>query len=125
MKGLGKTGIMPTYEYECTKCGGIVELFQNITEKPKRKLDCPVCETRTPVRRLIGAGAGIVFKGSGFYTTDYRSDSYKKAAEADKPATQTKSDSKKPSGTTDTTTAKSKPKKATGEKTTGKKTVIT
>ncbi|MCK4658257.1 MAG: zinc ribbon domain-containing protein [Phycisphaerae bacterium] len=92
---------MPTYEYECTKCGSVQDLFQRITEKPKRKLDCEICGERTPVRRLIGAGGGIVFKGSGFYATDYRSESYKKARQADQPTTENKtenkSDSAKPS----------------------------
>jgi putative FmdB family regulatory protein len=64
---------MPTYEYECEKCGHRFELFQKMTDKPKSR--CPKC--RGKVRRLIGTGAGIVFKGSGFYTTDYRSKSYK------------------------------------------------
>jgi putative FmdB family regulatory protein len=66
---------MPTYEYECTKCGGRLEKFQSMTEKPLKK--CPTCATAT-LKRLIGAGAGIIFKGSGFYQTDYRSESYKK-----------------------------------------------
>ena len=76
---------MPTYEYECTneKCGHAFELFQSMTDAVKRK--CPQC-AKPKLRRLIGTGAGIIFKGSGFYQTDYRSDSYRKAAEADKPA---------------------------------------
>ena len=67
---------MPTYEYECTKCGRVFEVFQSITERPKRwiKTDCKNCENRAPVTRRIGAGAGIIFKGSGFYQTDYRSE---------------------------------------------------
>jgi putative FmdB family regulatory protein len=64
---------MPTYEYECEKCGHRFELFQSMSE-PRRKR-CPKC--RGKVRRLIGTGAGMIFKGSGFYVTDYRSDSYK------------------------------------------------
>ena len=97
---------MPTYEYECTKCGSVMELFQSITAKPKRRLDCATCKKPTPVRRLIGTGGGIVFKGSGFYTTDYRSDSYKKAAESEKPAAEgmkddgAKKDAGKPGGET-------------------------
>ena len=66
---------MPTYEYECEKCG-IFEKFQYITEKPIKK--CPDCGG--PVRKLISAGAGIIFKGGGFYATDYRSESYKREA---------------------------------------------
>ena len=71
---------MPTYEYECGACGHTFELFQPITAKPIRK--CPECG-KPQARRLIGTGAGIIFKGSGFYETDYRSESYKKAAKAD------------------------------------------
>jgi putative FmdB family regulatory protein len=72
---------MPTYDYECDKCGHRFELFQSITENPKRK--CPECRKST-LRRLFGTGAALMFKGSGFYQTDYRSESYKKASEADK-----------------------------------------
>jgi putative FmdB family regulatory protein len=71
---------MPTYEYECEKCGITFERFQNITEEPIKK--CPECGG--PVRRLIGAGAGVIFKGSGFYATDYRSESYKREAKKEK-----------------------------------------
>jgi putative FmdB family regulatory protein len=74
---------MPTYDYECDHCGHGFELFQSITEPVKRK--CPVCGKRK-LQRLFGTGAAIVFKGSGFYQTDYRSDSYRKGAEADKKA---------------------------------------
>ncbi len=71
---------MPTYDYECSDCGHRWELFQSITAKPKRK--CPECGRGT-ARRLIGRGGGIIFKGSGFYQTDYRSESYRKAAKAE------------------------------------------
>ncbi len=64
---------MPTYEYECEKCGHRFEVFQSMRE-PSRKR-CPKC--RGKVRRLLGGGAGMLFKGTGFYTTDYRSSSYK------------------------------------------------
>jgi putative FmdB family regulatory protein len=74
---------MPTYDYECSACGHKFEKFQPITAKPIRK--CPIC-SRSTVKRLLGTGAGIIFKGSGFYCTDYRSDSYKKAAGNDKPS---------------------------------------
>lgn len=70
---------MPTYEYECLDGGHHFEEFQSITEPPLT--ECPECGGRA--RRLIGAGAGILFKGSGFYQTDYRSASYKKAAKAE------------------------------------------
>jgi putative FmdB family regulatory protein len=72
---------MPTYDYECDGCGHRFEEFQSMTAPAIRK--CPKCR-KNKVRRLIGAGAGIIFKGSGFYQTDNRSDSYKKAAEKDK-----------------------------------------
>lgn len=75
---------MPTYEYECEKCGHRFEVFQSMTEPPRKR--CPKC--RSKVRRLIGGGAGIVFKGTGFYQTDYRSNSYKeqKRKESGEPA---------------------------------------
>ncbi len=72
---------MPTYEYECTKCGHVFEEFQSITAAPLTA--CPVTGCGGSVRRLISAGAGLLFKGSGFYITDYRSDSYKQKAKAD------------------------------------------
>jgi len=72
---------MPTYDYECDACGHEFELFQSIKDPVKRK--CPECG-KLKLRRLFGTGAAIVFKGSGFYQTDYRSESYKKAAEKDK-----------------------------------------
>jgi len=74
---------MPTYDYVCDACHHQVEIFHSIKDEPKRK--CPECG-RQKLRRLIGPGAAIVFKGSGFYQTDYRSESYKKAAAADKSA---------------------------------------
>jgi len=74
---------MPTYDYECTACDYKFEHFQGINDPVKRK--CPKCG-RLKLRRLIGAGAAIVFKGSGFYQTDYRSESYKKKADAEKKA---------------------------------------
>lgn len=70
---------MPTYDYECSACNHSFERFQSITAKPVRK--CPSCG-RNAARRLIGTGGGIIFRGSGFYQTDYRSESYKKAAKA-------------------------------------------
>jgi len=75
---------MPTYEYRCTKCAHEFEEFQSITAAPLKK--CPSCGKRT-LERLIGTGGGIIFKGAGFYQTDYRSESYKKAADAEKSAT--------------------------------------
>ncbi len=72
---------MPTYEYECEKCGLHFEEFQSITAKPLTKCKNSACDGT--VKRLFSAGAGFIFKGSGFYSTDYRSDSYKKAARSD------------------------------------------
>ena len=74
---------MPTYDYQCADCGHEYELFQSITAKPKRK--CPSCG-QLKARRLIGTGGGVIFRGSGFYQTDYRSESYSKAAKAEKEA---------------------------------------
>ena len=86
---------MPTYDYVCEGCSNEFEEFQSITAKPLKK--CPKC-AQNKLRRKIGTGAGIIFKGSGFYATDYRSDSYTKAAKADKEAASPKSDSSSSSG---------------------------
>jgi putative FmdB family regulatory protein len=78
---------MPTYEYSCQKCGQNFEAFQSMRDEPFR--ECPKELCRLPkwghgkVKRLLGTGAGLIFKGSGFYTTDYRSQSYKEAAKKD------------------------------------------
>ena len=72
---------MPTYEYECEKCGQRFEAFQSITAEPLTKCKNEQCDGS--VKRLFSAGAGFIFKGSGFYITDYRSDSYKKSAQSD------------------------------------------
>lgn len=89
---------MPTYDYHCDSCEHEFEIFESITAEPQTK--CPKCKKKK-LRRLFGAGGGLLFKGSGFYLTDYRSDSYKQAAASDKPdtstsstAAETKSDSK-------------------------------
>ena len=71
---------MPTYEYKCLDCGIQFDRFQRITEDPIQ--ECPECSGQT--KRLIGAGAGLIFKGSGFYITDYRSEGYKERAKKDK-----------------------------------------
>jgi putative FmdB family regulatory protein len=71
---------MPTYEYKCAACGYEFERFQSIKAPPIKK--CPECG-KSKVKRLIGMGAGLLFKGSGFYITDYRGESYNKAAKAD------------------------------------------
>ena len=86
---------MPTYEYKCDACGATFERFQSITAAPIKR--CPECG-KAKVRRLIGTGAGLIFKGSGFYITDYRSEGYKQAAKKDiessRPASTSSSDSK-------------------------------
>jgi putative FmdB family regulatory protein len=85
--------VMPTYEYSCQKCGQNFEAFQSMRDEPYR--ECPKELCRLPkwghgkVKRLLGTGAGLIFKGSGFYITDYRSDSYKEAAKKESPATAT------------------------------------
>ena len=104
---------MPTYEYICDNCGYEFEKFQTITAKSLRT--CPKCGTKK-LKRLIGTGAGIIFKGSGFYKTDYRSDSYKKAAESEKKSSEGKKEQKK----TDKKDSKNETKKESKTKT-GKK----
>ena len=96
---------MPTYDYKCNACDHTFEEFQSITAKPIKK--CPECG-KMRVKRLIGTGAGVIFKGSGFYETDYRSDGYKKAAKADSDSAKPKSDS---SSKTDSKSDSSKPAK--------------
>lgn len=97
---------MPTYDYKCSKCNHTWELFQSITAKPIKK--CPECGANK-AQRLIGTGAGIIFKGSGFYQTDYRSDSYKSAAKADqKTETPASSDSSSKSSSGDSSTSSGK-----------------
>lgn len=96
---------MPTYDYRCDACGHELELFQSMSEPAKRK--CPDCG-KLKLKRLIGTGAAVIFKGSGFYETDYRSDGYKKAAEAEKKAVEGgKSESKKSDTAKTTDSAKS------------------
>jgi putative FmdB family regulatory protein len=81
---------MPTYEYSCAKCGQNFEAFQSMRDEPFR--ECPKELCRLPkwghgkVKRLLGTGAGVLFKGAGFYTTDYRSSSYQEGAKKDAPA---------------------------------------
>ena len=105
---------MPTYDYKCDACGHAFEVFQSMSAPPVRK--CPKCK-KSKVKRLIGTGAGLIFKGSGFYITDYRDQGYKdkakaesgseggssgngEAAKSDAPATST-GDTSKPAAATD------------------------
>ena len=113
---------MPTYDYVCDECGHAFELFQSITESVRRK--CPECG-KLKLRRLFGTGAAVVFKGSGFYQTDYRSDSYKKAASADSKKDSSGDGAKSDKGSDSSSAAKSdsSAKKADtsgGSKSTGK-----
>lgn len=93
---------MPTYQYKCSKCAGEFEAMQSMKDKPLTKCELLVGRAKKKcggrVQRQIGAGAGLIFKGSGFYITDYRSEGYKQAAkkdsEAAKPAIPASSDSK-------------------------------
>ena len=101
---------MPTYDYQCQACGHHFELFQSMTAKVKRK--CPECG-KPKLERLIGPGAGFLFKGDGFYITDYRSDSYKageKAAkDTSKPADKSDKPADKPSDGGSSKKSESKP----------------
>jgi putative FmdB family regulatory protein len=95
---------MPTYEYRCNACKHEFEQFQSMKDKPLRT--CPACK-KAKLERLIGTGGAIIFKGSGFYQTDYRSEGYKKAADADKPAD--KSGENKPAETKAESKTEAKP----------------
>ena len=86
---------MPTYDYRCKACNHEFELFQSMTEAVKKK--CPACG-KSALERLIGTGAALVFKGSGFYQTDYRSESYKKAAKAESSGGEAKTPGEAPTG---------------------------
>jgi putative FmdB family regulatory protein len=101
---------MPTYEYECAKCKKAFELVQSMKDDALKTCPKNLCRQKTwgkgPVKRKIGAGAGLIFKGSGFYITDYRSEGYKKS----------KSDSTKSSDSSSTTSTKSDAAKAESHK---------
>lgn len=108
---------MPTYEYVCQACSHEFELFQQMSDAVKRK--CPQCG-KLKLQRLIGIGSGVIFKGGGFYETDYRSDSYKKAAEAEgksSSAADTKSETKA-AGSVNGEPKSAKPKEAAQAKST-------
>src|SRR6266404_1699759 len=121
------TFLMPTYEYSCQKCGQNFEAFQSMRDEPFR--ECPRNLCRLPkwghgkVKRLLGTGAGLIFKGSGFYTTDYRSDSYKEAAKKETPSTSTAAEqstaSKEASGRPVAATSTKTPQKKSGKEPSG------
>jgi putative FmdB family regulatory protein len=95
---------MPTYDYECEACGHSLEVFQSINDPVLKK--CPECG-KNKLKRLFGTGAAIVFKGSGFYQTDYRSEGYKKAAAAENKSQSTEKGDKKGSDAKKTEAKKS------------------
>ena len=102
---------MPTYEYACQKCGHRFEQMQSITAKAMKK--CPSCG-KNALQRLFGAGAGFIFKGSGFYATDYRSDNYQQGKKAEEPSSTNKD---KDSGTSGGSKTETAPKSETKEST--------
>ena len=104
---------MPTYDYECDACRHKFEHFQSITDA--KLVKCPKCKKKK-LRRLIGAGAAIVFKGTGFYQTDYRSDTYKNRAEADKSSSEAKPEGKSEGKSESKAEAKSEAKSDSGDK---------
>jgi putative FmdB family regulatory protein len=77
---------MPTYEYSCKKCGKTFDFFQPITAEALKVCPPELCSKKGSVERQLGSGGGVLFKGSGFYATDYRSKSYQEAQQKDKPA---------------------------------------
>ena len=105
---------MPTYEYSCEKCGGTFETVQSMRDAPLKECPKELCQQKKwghgKVKRLIGTGAGLIFKGSGFYITDYRSDSYREAAKKDAPAPAEKPAAKEDKTVPAAAPAKSEPK---------------
>jgi putative FmdB family regulatory protein len=100
---------MPTYEYVCDTCQREFEVFQSMKDKALTRCEDKSCKGK--VKRKLGLGAGIIFKGSGFYITDYRSDSYKSAAKADQASSSSASTSASTESSA-TKPAKDKPKKS-------------
>ena len=109
---------MPTYEYACQKCGHEFEIFQSMKDKPLTVCSQEKCKLKKwgkgPVKKLMGAGAGLIFKGSGFYITDYRSEGYKQAAKKESGAGESK-----PAGGETKKAAETKPAAASAKKTGG------
>jgi len=117
---------MPTYEYSCEKCAGTFEIVQSMRDASLKECPKELCRLkkwgRGKVKRLIGKGAGLIFKGSGFYITDYRSDSYREGAKKDAPAapatadkSATTKEGKAPAAATAPAKAEPKLKKQTAE----------
>lgn len=98
---------MPTYEYECDACQHQFEEFQNLSDDPLTK--CPKCKKKK-LRRLFSTGGGLIFKGSGFYITDYRSDSYKKGASGDSSSNSSSSSSSSSDSSSKSSSSKSSSK---------------
>jgi putative FmdB family regulatory protein len=116
---------MPTYQYHCTKCDQEFDVFQSMTENPLTTCRKDVCRMnkwgKGKVKKLISAGAGLIFKGSGFYITDYRSDSYKEAAKKDSAASAPASSDSKSSSESKAAPAKTEAKPKTESKTKAQK----
>ena len=119
---------MPTYEYACTKCGHEFELFQSMKDKPLAACPKDKCKLKKwgkgRVKKLMGAGAGLIFKGSGFYITDYRSENYKQSAKKEAPAPSGGGEAKgggdtKPSGEKKSAESKPTPAKAESKPSSG------
>jgi len=109
---------MPTYEYSCEKCGGTFEIVQSMRDVALKECPKELCRQKKwghgKVKRLIGTGAGLIFKGSGFYITDYRSDSYREGAKKDAPAATDKPAAKE--GKTEPASTPTKPETKTKKK---------
>jgi putative FmdB family regulatory protein len=105
---------MPTYEYSCEKCGGTFEIVQSMRDGSLKECPKDLCQQKKwghgKVKRLIGTGAGLIFKGSGFYITDYRSDSYREAAKKDTPVAPVSADKPAAKESKAATPAKPEPK---------------
>ena len=83
---------MPNYDYKCHKCDHVFEVFQSMNDD--KLTDCPLEDCEGPIKRLLGTGAGLIFKGTGFYQTDYRSDSYKSGEKKEAESSRPKADPK-------------------------------
>jgi putative FmdB family regulatory protein len=103
---------MPTYEYACQKCGYEFEKFQSIKDEPVKR--CPTCKGK--VVKKFSSGAGLLFKGSGFYITDYRSEGYKSAAKSDSSAPSSSAPAPAPASTPSTTSSSTPAKAASAKK---------